>query len=142
MITGESIQTIKDKLFKYRIVKGDCWIFPGARYGQLDFNGRTYGVHVISAMIFLDYDPKSGLQVNHKLECKDRRCFNPDHLYIGSQHDNIMDQVHSGTHRQTSKTHCPNGHEYTKENTYVHRMTGYRQCRKEFQRTYERKPKL
>lgn len=26
-------------------------------------------------------------------------------------------------------THCPNGHEYTKENTYINPNSGYRRCR-------------
>lgn len=48
---------------------------------------------------------------------------------------NKLDNVRNGSHAQAKKTHCPHGHEYTPENTYLvvskrskHRGTR-RQCR-------------
>jgi len=32
------------------------------------------------------------------------------------------------THHETQKTHCPNGHPYTPDNTYID-PRGYRNCR-------------
>jgi|ERR1700729_2474300 len=33
-----------------------------------------------------------------------------------------------GTHK--ARTHCPQGHEYVAENTYIHPVSGHRHCRK------------
>lgn len=40
---------------------------------------------------------------------------------------NMRDAVAHGTHFSTSKTHCPAGHQYDEENTYV--WNGQRRCR-------------
>jgi hypothetical protein len=49
-------------------------------------------------------------------------------LAYGTTSDNQLDAVRHGTHGNTRKTHCPRGHAYTPENTYLHGM-GYRACR-------------
>jgi len=40
---------------------------------------------------------------------------------------NILDSVRNGTHGMARRTHCPQGHEYTGENTYIH-PSGSRMC--------------
>lgn len=45
-----------------------------------------------------------------------------------TQSNNIRDSVRHGTHAQVAKTHCPNGHEYTPDNTYLEKL-GHRKCR-------------
>ena len=56
--------------------------------------------------------------------------------------ENQQDIIRHGHNRQKNKTHCPKGHEYTAENTYMipsrpgHRYC--RECRKEHWRTYKR----
>ena len=40
-------------------------------------------------------------------------------LRWGTFSDNAFDKVRNGRHHQTRKTHCPQGHEYNAENTYV-----------------------
>lgn len=51
-----------------------------------------------------------------------------DNLRWDSHSGNSVDQVRHGTHRNTRKTHCVRGHEFTVENTYV-RPKGSRMCR-------------
>lgn len=41
---------------------------------------------------------------------------------------NSADSVRHGTHSMVSRTHCPQGHEYTPENTYI-KPVGSRSCR-------------
>lgn len=50
-------------------------------------------------------------------------------LRWGTVSENIADQIRHGTHRNSSKTHCPSGHAYDEANTYIHPVTGWRACR-------------
>lgn len=57
--------------------------------------------------------------------CPHRRCINVRHMTPATRGDNAR-RGQSGTH-QKIKTNCPQGHEYTPENTRVYR--GGRYCR-------------
>jgi hypothetical protein len=48
-------------------------------------------------------------------------------LAYGTASRNILDQVEHGRHNMASKTHCPQGHPYNEENTYVF-GDGARRC--------------
>lgn len=43
--------------------------------------------------------------------------------------ENVLDMVRHGTHNNASKTHCPQGHEYTPQNTNMVNGGKSRQCR-------------
>ena len=68
-----------------------CWIYRGAEtsngYRHMSFHGRAEYPHRVAAIIFLGYDPASGLIVMH--ECDTPPCFNPDHLLVGTQKQNM-----------------------------------------------------
>lgn len=49
-------------------------------------------------------------------------------LAWGTQRENMQDTLTHGTHYNASKTHCLNGHLFTKENTYT-QTNGGRGCR-------------
>lgn len=49
-------------------------------------------------------------------------------LRWGTPSENVLAQVAAGTHNQASKTHCPHGHPYSEENTYL-LPRGGRACR-------------
>lgn len=71
--------------------------------------------------------------------CDNPLCINPDHLWIGTQKENIQDAIAKG-HQQfhpSHYTHCKHGHEFTPENTWLTKE-GYRHC-KECQRIKQRR---
>lgn len=68
--------------------------------------------------------PVSGaLQLDHL--CRNRACVNPDHLEPVTAAENVRRGALGAVRR--AKTHCPQGHEYTPENTA--RRRGKRYCR-------------
>jgi hypothetical protein len=61
--------------------------------------------------------------------CDNRACINPEHLYEGTQQDNVRDMVERRRCWQMQVTHCPQGHEYTEENSIIDARHGGRTCR-------------
>jgi len=68
-----------------------CWIWQGYKtekgYGQIRFRNKTYLAHRFSYEVFKTSTSKK--YVCHK--CNNPNCINPEHLYLGSQADNIRD---------------------------------------------------
>lgn len=100
----------------------DCWIWTGARHpfghGLFMWEGKNQYVHRISWQLHKGPIP-DGLYVCHT--CDNPPCVNPDHLWIGTCGDNLRDMAAKGRHaKPMSKiTHCPQGHEYSKDNTRI-----------------------
>lgn len=97
-----------------------CWNWKGATagagYGVVHWKGEQVYAHRFSAMLWLRFDLKSPLQVLHR--CDNPACFNPKHLFIGTQKDNIDDAKAKGRvpHLFVKQEFCKNGHSLTPEN--------------------------
>lgn len=107
----------------FRQVKQDvfgCWIWIGslstAGYGRFGDESRIFLAHRW-AYTFLRADIPPGLNLDHL--CRVRACVNPWHL----------EPVTQGVNIQRSYLTCPNGHEYSEDNTEIHPSRGHRQCR-------------
>lgn len=108
-----------------------CLLWPnstnGKGYGQTWFlTGKSY-VHRL-AWEFTAGPVPAGLQVLHR--CDTRCCFNPRHLFLGTDGDNMRDKAEKGRHHCSVKVTCPRGHSYSGENLlpqYGHRIN--RRCR-------------
>lgn len=89
-------------------------------YGVIWHNGRHKGAHRASFEVVYGKIP-SGLFVCHS--CDNKKCINPEHLYLGTNQDNQLDAVARGLHRtnphNARKTQCPKGHSYDSSNTYI-----------------------
>jgi hypothetical protein len=117
------------RLYSHRNITGrGCWEYTGSKdragYGHMYYKGKTYGVHR------LVMGCPNGKQVNHR--CDNTLCFNPDHLYIGDQRQNMKDCVRRKRHVSSRKTHCRKGHVYnllmSRWSATLCRSVEYRAC--------------
>ena len=74
-----------------------CWIWMGAYsgkppydYGKFGLDGESLWAHRVSWMVYKGVIP-SGLNICHK--CDTSLCVNPEHLFLGTQRDNIRDAI-------------------------------------------------
>ncbi|MEV5629135.1 HNH endonuclease signature motif containing protein [Micromonospora tulbaghiae] len=131
-----------------------CWMWRGHRsadnYGVFGRGGNR--AHRIAYELMVRPIPE-GLNIDHLCHnvdtacpggasCQHRLCVNPAHLEAVTQRDNLLRSQHTGPNRNAAKTHCPQGHPYSPENTYSRPTAkGYarrecKTCRRE--RTAER----
>lgn len=83
-----------------------------AGYGQKMVRGKLWRAH---RWVWTQANGPipEGMQVNH--HCDNRACVNVEHLYLGTQKDNMRDALERGRMRPAgdmwrNKTHCPKGH--------------------------------
>ena len=75
----------------------NCWEWTASLdskfYGQFRLNGKNILAHRLSWIILVGLIPDN-LCVLHK--CDNTKCINPDHLWLGTQQDNIKDMFKKG----------------------------------------------
>ena len=124
-----------------------CWVWTAYRdagsYGHYTFAGRGWLAHRVAYEAFKSWIPED-LEIDHL--CRNHSCVNPDHLEAVPGEENRRRGLvpDFGLHNRT-KTHCPQGHFYDEENTYLDKKNNKRHCRtcnREWLRQYRRRKRL
>jgi hypothetical protein len=89
--------------WRHVVITPSCWLWVGAhntisRHGLFCVDYKMVGAHVVSWTIE-NGAPPAGLFVLHNCPDGDRGdCVNPDHLWLGTQKENVADAVRKGRH--------------------------------------------
>lgn len=121
---GKAVQRVIDRM---TVADGGCWVpalKPGRKgYIRCKCDGRSVFVHRLM------FEAANGaidptMTIDHL--CRNTSCCNPKHL----EQVTAVENIKRGTQGQYQrlKTHCPHGHPYSPENTYV-APCGDRLCR-------------
>lgn len=101
------------------IAEGDCWRWNGCinayGYGTFVRHQRHWMAHRFAYYFLKGFIPP-GLDLDHL--CRNRWCVNPAHLEAVDRRINLL-RGRTLTAANAAKTHCPQGHEYSVENTSV-----------------------
>lgn len=93
--------TLKERFDVYTKRKDGCWEWVGYRdpngYGRMDVSDRPMLAHRVSYLVHYGSIP-DGMAVLHK--CDQPKCVNPEHLFLGTQADNVRDMHAKGRARK------------------------------------------
>ena len=88
---------LSEKLKNYKVIN-NCWIWQGSKlsdgYGMICYQYKTLRAHRVSYEFHKG--PIGDKVVCH--QCDNPLCINPDHLFLGTQLDNIKDMMAKGRH--------------------------------------------
>lgn len=93
-------------------------------YATLKYKGKTYRAH--RAIFEIKNGPIGNLHVLHK--CDNRKCLNIEHLFLGTNLDNVKDMMSKNRHvkhfSRMPKPYYKRGHARVPEN-----ITKYNECK-------------
>lgn len=123
-----------------------CWLWTGSLdgngYGLIFANGRSHHAARIAWLLKHGEEVPKDLYACHR--CDIRSCVNPDHIFLGTNSDNMMDAIKKGRKKYrsgfgknwegirelkfNSKPTCKRGHLKSGDNLYIN-PRGIAHCR-------------
>jgi hypothetical protein len=98
----------------------------GDGYGRFWLRGKMKRAHVLSWQRAAGRKVREGLEINHL--CKNESCVNAKHLQEATHRENML-HGDSFASEHLTRTHCPQGHEYTEANCVPSALKrGKREC--------------
>lgn len=89
-----------------------CWLWLGSKnpdgYGKFHLKGKSIAAHRFIFSQTYKFNLVSSQLVLHK--CDVRNCVNPEHLFLGSQLDNVRDCIIKGRFKYNFKKNKGEGH--------------------------------
>jgi len=86
----------------------DCWPWTAALthdgYGRFGWGGTTHISHRIAFRMEVGEIPE-GLCACHS--CDNRKCCNPNHIWLGTHWDNVLDKMAKGRYKEGAKKRGP-----------------------------------
>ena len=142
---GPIAKTAHVKFWEHVTQTPSCWQWKGAShedgYGQVAVSNKgirkNLFAHRLSYEIHIGPIPP-GLWVLH--HCDNPPCTNPEHLFLGTPLDNMLDAVAKRRNFNSKKEHCSEGHPFSEANTRWYRNQRYcRICHAANERKRQRK---
>lgn len=105
----------------------ECWVWIGYKlkygHGRISIGNKKLLTHRVSYLLLKGPIPSETPHLDHL--CRNPPCCNPEHLEPVTNSENVK-RGDAGRHFR-EKTHCPQGHLYSIENTLLY--NGGRNCR-------------
>lgn len=98
-------EKLRNKILKLILKENECWNWSNETrtgYGSTRYRGKGCLAHRLSWIVFKGKIPE-GAHVLHK--CDNRKCVNPDHLFIGNHSDNMKDMFSKGRRSHVGDNH-------------------------------------
>lgn len=103
--------TPTERFYKWVHKTESCWLWTGRTkshgYAAFRINGRLWRAHRFAWTLASNQDIPAGMVICHR--CDNPKCVNPEHLFLGTQADNIRDTVSKGRARGNSNPNPARG---------------------------------
>lgn len=116
---GEVRRFVREKVLLHSIPvpESGCWLWEMTlnHKGYGYFGPRPYKLAHRASYFGFHGDFDKSLSICHR--CDTPSCVNPDHLFAGTQKQNMQDAVRKGRLKTAKFDICKRGHRFTPENT-------------------------